>query len=334
MIEPPDLPVETIVARIRDRYRLAVEDATFLPVGNDSSAWSFRLDGSDQRWFLKVFGRRVEQAAVEVPRFLATMGVGHLVPAIPTADGEPFDTGSPFSFVVFPFVDAAPGGEIGLREANSVELGRFLRHVHETTPDDHLGAMLRHERFDLRDQAYIEQVGSELGEADPPDAIGVALLERWEQQRDDIAHTLRRAQELATYGRSAPRELVICHADFHAWNVLIEPSGAFHVVDWDEVVFAPRERDLMFVSGDVADIDPTGEHFYAGYGKVSIDPALLAYYRYDWVLQELADYHRRVFDASLGEQTRAEALDSFVELFGPEDVVAAAYRADAAIPLG
>src|SRR4029079_5512016 len=107
------------------------------------------------------------------------------------------------------------------------------------------------------------------------------------------------------------------HADFHAWNVLIEPSGTFHVVDWDEVEFAPRERDLMVVSGDVADIDPTGEHFYAGYGEVSIDPALLAYYRYDWVLQELADYHRRVLGASLREQTRATELVHFDELLTP-----------------
>lgn len=84
----------------------------------------------------------------------------------------------------------------------------------------------------------------------------------------------------------------------------------------------------MFVSGDIADIDPAGEDFYDGYGEVSIDRALIAYYRYDWVLQEVADYHRRVFDRALGEETRAEALRYFVELFGPGDVVAAANRAD------
>src|SRR4051794_41548715 len=82
MIEPPrDLPVAKIVARVRDRYRMDVDDATFLPLGNDSSAWSFRLDGGGDRWFLKVFGRPVDPAAVEVPRFLAASGVHHLIPA-------------------------------------------------------------------------------------------------------------------------------------------------------------------------------------------------------------------------------------------------------------
>jgi hypothetical protein len=93
-------------------------------------------------------------------------------------------------------------------------------------------------------------------------------------------------------------------------------------------VYAPRERDLMFVSGDIADLDPTGEDFYAGYGEVAIDRALIAYHRSNWGLQEVADYHRRVFDPALGGRTRAAALEHLVDLFGPEDVVAAAYRAD------
>ena len=84
----------------------------------------------------------------------------------------------------------------------------------------------------------------------------------------------------------------------------------------------------MFVSGDIADLDPDGTDFYAGYGEVDIDRSLIAYYRFDWVLQELSDYHSRVFDRDLGTATRTQALAFFTELFGPQDVVAAAFRAD------
>jgi len=328
MIEPPrGLSTAAIVARVRERYGVDVADATFLPVGNDSSAWSYRVNGRG-RWFLKVFGRPIDAAAIEVPRFLAANGIDHLLPSISTVDGQVADAGEPFSFALFPFVDARPGGEAGLTPGDRRELGRFLRAVHATDPDDRLQALLRRERFMVRDEAYIERVGGELDTAEPPDAIAGALLARWREHRDTIVHTLGRARELAAYGRSAHRPLVICHADFHAWNVLVETSGAIHIVDWDEVVYAPRERDLMFVSGDIADIDPAGADFYAGYGEVAIDRALIAYYRFDWVLQELADYHRRVFDPALGEETRVEALAYFEDLFGPDDVVAAAYRAD------
>jgi spectinomycin phosphotransferase len=328
VIEPPlGLSTESIVARVRDRYMVDVHEATFLPVGNDSTAWSYRLDG-DGRWFLKVFGRPLDAAAVEVPRFLAGAGIDHLIPSISTVDGQASDASEPFSFVVFPYVEAEPGGADGLTPAHRTELGRFLRAVHDTQPDDRLRTLLRRERFVVRDEAYVERVGARLDTAEPPDAIATALLGRWREHGDDIARTLRRARELAAYGRSARRPLVICHADFHAWNVLVETSGAIHIVDWDEVVYAPPERDLMFVSGDIADIDPAGGDFSEGYGEMAIDRALIAYYRFDWVLQELADYHRRVFDPTLGERTRAEALAYFVDLFGPEDVVAAAFRAD------
>jgi len=45
MIEPPDLPTETIVERVRDAFGLPVEHAEFLPMGNDPSTWAFRLPG-------------------------------------------------------------------------------------------------------------------------------------------------------------------------------------------------------------------------------------------------------------------------------------------------
>ena len=64
-----------------------------------------------------------------------------------------------------------------------------------------------------------------------------------------------------------------------------------------------QERDPMFVSG-----------------AVGIDRAL-PFYRFSCV-QTVADYHRRVFD-----QSRC-----VTQLFGPEDVVAAANQADREIP--
>lgn len=330
MIEPPaGLPAAEILSRVRARYGIDASDAAFLPVGNDPGGWSFRIDGDGRRWFLKVLAR-VDVGAIELPRFLARAGVANVAPAITTRTGGAFDPGDPFAFVLFPFIEGSTGGEAGLTPEQREELGRFLRRLHATRPDDALAALLRREAFVVRDEAYIEAADEAL-DAAPPDEIAAGLVDAWRDQREEIAYVLRRARELATHGIQTARPLVLCHADFHAWNVLIEPSGGMYVVDWDEALLAPRERDLMFVSGDIADIDPSGEHFYRGYGEVRIDPALIAYYRFDWVLQELADYHRRVFDVGLGEHTRVEAVEYFAALFGPDDVVAAAHRADGLI---
>jgi spectinomycin phosphotransferase len=330
VIEPPDLSAEELLARVRSSYGVAATEAQFLPEGNDSSAWSFRLDGDGERWFLKVVAKSIA-AALTIPALLAARGVPHVTGPLPTASGSLADEGEPFGLVLYPWIDGVSGGEVGLTASHRVELGRMLRAIHDAIPSPEVSAIARRERFAVRDEALIDELlAGDLPSA--PDPIAERFLTAWRSHQATIARALARARDLADDARRHPHEMVICHADFHAWNVLVEPAGGFVVVDWDEALIAPRERDLMFVSGDIADLDPTGHDFYAGYGDVEVDRALLAYYRWDWVLQEVADYHRRVFDPELGDAIRAEAFDYFAGLFGPADVVAAAERADRLIP--
>jgi spectinomycin phosphotransferase len=47
---------------------------------------------------------------------------------------------------------------------------------------------------------------------------------------------------------------VLCHADLHTWNVLVDGDGRLWLVDWDEAILAPRERDLMFLVGGIVDL--------------------------------------------------------------------------------
>jgi len=99
------------------------------------------------------------------------------------------------------------------------------------------------------------------------------------------------------------------------------------VVDWDGLLLAPRERDLMFVTGEER------TRFLEGYGPATLDRTVLAYYRWEWVVQELADYGTRVLDDRLGEQTRRQAVTEFARLFAPGDVVEAARAADRRLKL-
>ena len=45
------------------------------------------------------------------------------------------------------------------------------------------------------------------------------------------------------------------------------------MVDWDGLLLAPRERDLMFVAGE------EWTRFLEGYGPAALDRTVLAYYR-------------------------------------------------------
>jgi spectinomycin phosphotransferase len=83
----------------------------------------------------------------------------------------------------------------------------------------------------------------------------------------------------------------------------------------------------MFVSGGVGDLDPDGSSFYAGYGEADIDPIVMAYYRFDWVVQEIADYGRRVFHDDVGDETKEEAIEMVEDAFRPGRIVERAFEA-------
>lgn len=52
----------------------------------------------------------------------------------------------------------------------------------------------------------------------------------------------------------AALDFVLCHADFHDANLLIDPTGRLFIVDWDEIILAPKERDLVFVTDTPGDL--------------------------------------------------------------------------------
>ena len=73
---------------------------------------------------------------------------------------------------------------------------------------------------------------------------------------------------------------MLCHADIHGGNVLIDADGSIYIVDWDDPIMAPKERDLMFIGGGVANVwnNPHEEEvFYKGYGKTEMNMPILAY---------------------------------------------------------
>lgn len=125
---------------------------------------------------------------------------------------------------------------------------------------------------------------------------------------------------------------MLCHADIHTANVLIDAGGQVWIVDWDETVLAPKERDLMFAVGGGISVEMVGprdeEFFLQGYGATTIDPLALTYYRYAWAVSDLGASGAEVnFRSDLGPVTRRSAVDLFMGLFSPGNIVSLAFAA-------
>ena len=81
----------------------------------------------------------------------------------------------------------------------------------------------------------------------------------------------------------------------------------------------------MFVVGGIGHglVTPADTaSFLDGYGQVTVDPTLLAYYRCAWAVQDVAAYGEQALPSpTAGEPTRQAAVEGFEDLFAPGNIV-------------
>ena len=102
-----------------------------------------------------------------------------------------------------------------------------------------------------------------------------------------------------------------------------------YIVDWDEPIMAPKERDLMFIGGGVANVwnDPREEMlFYKGYGKTEVNMAMLSYYRHERIIEDIALYGQDLLLTTAGGEERTQVFKFFVGMFEPNGVVEIALK--------
>ena len=112
----------------------------------------------------------------------------------------------------------------------------------------------------------------------------IALLRH---QHGTIRNLLNFAAGFGALLRGRAHAAVPCHGDLHAANVLLH-GWRVHIVDWDDPLLAPRERDLMFIGAGVCGVWKDNHEtsaFHHGYGPVEQDPALLGYYRCERIVE-------------------------------------------------
>jgi spectinomycin phosphotransferase len=328
MRERPPLPDQALAAALAAGWGVAAAAVEFLPVGDDGRAWSYRVVAGDgTRRFLKVRRGAVDPAPVLVPMFLRDQGLEQVVAAVPAAEGDPWRPLDGFTLLVYPWVDGVPAMGLGLTDRQWVAHGRFVAALHRTGLPADLAARVARESFVPWGAGPVRALGARLDRDAEGDPLGRRLAGLWRAHRDQIAVAVDRAERLGRVVAASRPRLVLCHADLHSANLLVDRDGRLAVVDWDGLLLAPRERDLMFVADDTIG-GREQAWFFEGYGGAALDRPALAYYRWEWVVQELADYGGRVVDERLGEATRREAVAEFQGLFGPGDVVEAARRAD------
>ncbi|MGE5335336.1 MAG: phosphotransferase enzyme family protein [Nitrososphaerota archaeon] len=329
MLTPPAISADTIIACLRERYGLHVARATFLPIGADINTAVFRLETDDNAsCFLKLRRGDFDEVAVAVPAFLHAQGIREVMAPLPTADQRLWASGHGFDWILYPFFNGHDGYEGALSEAQWVALGRSLKAVHSTTLPPALGQRVPRESYSPRWRDVVRRFDQEVSAGGYEDPISQKLAAFWVTKRPDILIMVERAEQLGETLRQRTDAFVLCHADMHPGNVLLGADDELAIVDWDNPIFAPKERDLMCLGGGVSTVwsDAREEAlFYQGYGSTEIDPVALSYYRYERIVADVAAYGAQIFGIEGNEEDRENGLRQLMSQFLPGHVVAVAH---------
>lgn len=337
MLTPPALSTDTIIASLRDAYGLSISQVTFLPIGADVNAAVYRLTADNGTpYFLKLKRDTGDEVAVAVPAFLHAQGILPVMAPLATATNQLWTSAHDFAWILYPYFDGRDGFETALTDAQWIAFGQTMRAVHAATLPPAMAQRVPREDYAPRWRDAVKDYDQQVTTHAYDDPTARRLAAFWISQRSAIHAMVDRAEQFAhMLQRRADTAFVLCHADLHAGNVLLGANGELAIVDWDEPLFAPRERDLMFVGGGIGAVWNDAREaslFYDGYGPVEIDPFALAYYRYERIVADLAAYGAQIFDAQGSVEDREEGLRQLMGQFLPGGVVAIAHRTYQQLP--
>ncbi|WP_295978822.1 phosphotransferase [uncultured Variovorax sp.] len=334
-----DLPHEAIAQLLADAYGLHDIRAKFLPPGADEHSAAFRIDASDgAAYFLKLRRNSFDRNAIAVPAFLhREKGVEAVMAPVATTSGQLSVQGEGFDAALYPFFNGSAGFERAMTDGQWIKLGAAVGAIHRAELPASLSAALPRERYDHHWREGVRRYQRRFINAVKGDEIAMRFLAFWEEHAEEIDNIVYRSEQLASILLERTPQLVPCHADLHAGNVLVGDGNRLAIVGWNALMLAPKERDLMFIGGGGVGHAWNQPHeealFLEGYGakKEDVDAVALAYYRHERIVKSLLGFCDRMFDGTASAEDREESLRQMHSQFMPDDVVAIAHRSYDAI---
>jgi spectinomycin phosphotransferase len=331
MLEKPNIPEELIISRLQEEYKLRVLALNFLPLGADLGTAVYRVMAEDRTAYFMKLRKGFDEITVTVPLFLASQGVEEIIVPLETKSRQYWVDFGEYKMILYPFIEGKDGFDSELTDHHRRILGQALRGIHSVQLPTDLTKRVPSETFDPRWRELLRSFQTQVETNTFHDPTAAKLAAFMKSRRNEINHLLPHTEELASNLRSSPRERVLCHTDFHGGNILISNDNNLYIVDWDNPLLAPKERDLMFIGGGIDRIWQSKREeaiFYEGYGETEIHLSALAYYRYERVIEDLAVTCEQLLLSEEGGADRERSYGWFKGNFKPGSTIEIAQRTD------
>ena len=329
MLMKPSFTDELIMDCLDKNYNIKVEEIRLLKLGADMNASIYKVETREQQHFFVKLIRNYNEIGIQVIELLQHAGIKQIIPPIRTVQQQLTHQVDNLTVIVYPFIEGQNGFTRALTDQQWMALGQTLRKIHEIKVPSLLQQQLRQETYSSKWREIVRSLYSHIETESYADEIAFKLAAFIKKNRLIIQRLVDGGEKLAEIIKTESPEFVLCHADIHGGNVLMESDHAIYIVDWDDPKMAPKERDLMFIGGGVANVwnNPHEEKFfYQGYGETAINKKILAYYRHERIVEDMAIYGKSLLLSAAGGEDRAELYQHFIDMFEPNGVVEIALR--------
>lgn len=318
-----------IMACLNTDYGIDIFALTLLLLGADTQASVYKAQAKDQKaYFVKVKQGHSHDIGATILSLLQDERIPHIIPPLKTLQGDLIQHLDECTLLVYPFIESQNGFDQSLTHDQWSTFGNVLRRIHDITVPSTIQNQIKKETYSPKYRQIVRSLYSRIEAKPKGDEWAVKLLLLMKEHKKDIHRLVNTAESLSEMIRQSSEEFVLCHSDIHGGNVLIDNKDSIYLVDWDAPILAPKERDLMFIGGGIANVwnDPREEEFfYQGYGETKINTPLLAYYRHERIVEDIAAYAQLLLFSNTGED-RQDMYNHFAAMFKPRGVVDIAFK--------
>lgn len=314
MITQPDFDEAQLKLRIEEEYGFAVLELRAVPWGETS--WGYAVEElGGQKYFAKVYpAAEVPEAPLALTnRLYADCHLENIVHPIVTRDKRLKTSFAGHALVLFNHVEGGNQRDHKLTVEEFRVLGRVLAKLHNATPQVSDYAEKEHYEtpFVRTYEKVLKEIAKEPGRGNEPQKelkkLLLPHLSRLEREVYSLENDRLKAQAVKP-------KFVICHGDLTSSNILVTPGHDLYLADWDAPLLAPKERDLVFLTG------PKMMFVMQGYRTIidqgDVDDKVIAYYQHWRNVRDIAAYGNRILHTRQDEDQSWHDLDELVLLLG------------------
>lgn len=305
MITAFELDEKELKTLVEKEYKLQISNLTFLPKGEVSWVYVIECENGT-KYLLKIHKAKV--LPTERFKLLSDLhekaGINGLTYPLPTKDGALQIEILGYPSVVFNYIEGKTAQESKPTSEDYEKFGSLLAQIHQAVKT--IDYPIK-ETFDIPEKnnflkvlAYVKETADKIGGL-KKEALDILnpLLNRLEEE-------LANLESLQSQLRNSELDFVLCHGEPSPGNIMVGNNGNVYLIDWDEPIIAPKEKDLLFFGQT---LEPTLKGYTQHSGDATINKDVERFYSLLWNINEIADWGDRIFFAKSSEEELKHSLD-------------------------